>query len=180
MQHEERLDRLWQRDINEECVATPLDGCHDTDTVDVALHDVSTEPVTHPQRPLEIDACSFLPIANRGTPERGHYRGGVKPAGAEFANGKAGAIYSDALAIPDVGELGANAKLASGIGLSHAPNFANLLDQSGKHSSLTQHVHRHHILAKLRAPDDGELGEHLAKVTRQFIEWTERAGAKTD
>src|SRR5439155_27330268 len=125
----------WQRKIDKDCITSALHSGNNTNTIDMALHDMSAKPVTRPQGALEIQSCSFFPIANRGALERGGDSSDIKPTSAEFANRQTRAVHGDAFAGLEVTERSANSKLAPRAGLPHAVNLTYLFDQSRKHQA---------------------------------------------
>ncbi len=65
MQREERLNRWRKRDVDQQRIASPLNGCDNTHAINVALYYVSAESVAGPERTLDIDPRSLLSVANR-------------------------------------------------------------------------------------------------------------------
>src|SRR5215208_1951481 len=157
-----------------------LDIRDDSNTVHVSLHNVSTKPVPRPQSSLKIDAGSSRPIPDSRAIERCDDGGTIKPVGTEVPHREAGAVYRDALPTGDTGERSTDSKLASGVCLTDVFNFPDLLDQSGKHSTLTQRVDRHHVFAKLGASHQRKAREPFSKVAGRSVERAERIFAKRD
>jgi len=140
----------------------------------------ASETVGRASGALQVHARPALPTSDCRPLERREHRGRLKPAGTEFADGETRTIHGNALARREIVERSTNAKLAPDIRLPHALDFANLLDQSGKHSTLAQRVPGHHIFAKLGAPHHTGAPQLLFQRVGQLVERAQPARTKCD
>src|SRR2546423_10157901 len=180
VQNERRLERGRNEKINQLSVGFAPDRGDDADAVDVSLDDVATEPVSKAHRALQIYSGSFFPTVDSSPLEGRGYCRGLEPALTKLPDGKAGPVDGDALAAAKIRVGSANAQLASGIRLPHARYLANLLDQSGEHSSLSQRIYRHNVLAQLSASNDWKVRQPLPRFSLGTFEWAKCAGSECD
>src|SRR6266550_2204492 len=99
MQHRRLRDFGRDANVHEHRVIDFGDPLHRAHAVDMALHEMPTEPVAGSQRTLQIDGSTLLPLADQGPAERRLHRVNGKGSLHNLLDGQAGAVDSDALAL---------------------------------------------------------------------------------
>src|SRR6266550_3709570 len=99
MEHRRLRDFGRDANVHEHRVIDFGDPLHRAHAVDMALHEMPTEPVAGSQRTLQIDGSTLLPLADQGPAERRLHRMNGKGSLHNLLDGQAGAVDSDALAL---------------------------------------------------------------------------------
>src|SRR6266550_1281750 len=137
MEHRRLRDFGRDANVHEHRVIDFGDPFHRAHAVDMALHEMPTEPVAGSQRTLQIDGSTLLPLADQGPAERRLHRMNGKGSLHNLLDGQAGAVDSDALALLHafVGRLYTQ---FHAVVQAHRVYPAHRAYDSGKHSRLSK------------------------------------------
>jgi hypothetical protein len=122
-----------KREIDQPAVFGIADGPDLAHAVDVPLHDVATQRIADPERPLEIHPPAGRPVAHRCSPDRCAHGSGDEPVWPMLAHGQANAIHGNALTVPHYVVATRQAEFAPGRGHCHAFDRSDGVDESCEH-----------------------------------------------
>src|SRR5687767_13780448 len=118
MRNQQPLHVSRDVDVHQQGTFVSLHLTHGTDSVDMALHEMSAEPIAEFHRPLEVHSRPDAPPADGGSLERSGYRCHDERITFGGAHGQTGAVHSDTFSELQIAPRRPDAELPSRISVA--------------------------------------------------------------